>query len=224
LIATVIATERLACRRYEVEEYAILWFDQLQTTVTHSLERFFAPVRNGAFGFFNKLGGKLRLRQPPLIDRGLGLIYDVERNITWLKDANYARTTGRTPDGQLMWDDAMSWIASLEYCGIAGWRLPTALDPGDGTPYVGEYCIRGELGHLFCVTSGMPAGSIRVENSPSFSIYWTSTEASATEAYAFKLVGLEQGPLEKRITIPVGYPVLAWPVHDGDVYAQVAPG
>ena len=48
--------------------------------------------------------------------------------------------------------------------------------------------------------------------------------ASATEAYASKLVGLEQGPLEKRITIPLGYPVLAWSVHDGDVYAQVAPG
>jgi hypothetical protein len=118
----------------------------------------------------------------------------------------------------------MSWIASLEYCGITGWRLPTALDPGDGTPYVGEDCIRGELGHLFYVVSGMPPNSIRVENLNSFSIYWTSTEASATEAYAFKLVGLRQGPLEKRITIPVADLVLAWPVHDGDVYAQLAPG
>jgi hypothetical protein len=52
----------------------------------------------------------------------------------------------------------------------------------------------------------------------------SSTEASATEAYAFKLVGLRQGPLEKRITIPVADLVLAWPVHDGDVYAQLAPG
>jgi hypothetical protein len=193
-------------------------------TVTDSPERFFAPVRNRAFGFFSKLRWKLRLRQPPLIDRGLGLIYDVERNITWLKDANYAKTTGRTPDGQLLWDDAMSWIASLEYCGIAGWRLPTALDPGDGTPYVGEDCIRGELGHLFYVASGMPPGSISVENLNSFSIYWTSTEASATEAYAFKLVGLRQGPLEKRITFPGADLVLAWPVHDGDVYAELAPG
>jgi hypothetical protein len=129
-------------RRYEVEEYAILRFDWLKMTVTDSSERLFAPVRNAAFGFFNKLGWKLRLRQPPLIDRGLGLIYDVERNVTWLKDANYAKTTGRTPDGQLLWDDAMSWIASLEYCGIAGWRLPTALDPGERTPYVGDDCIR----------------------------------------------------------------------------------
>ena len=33
---------------------------------------------------------------PLLVDRGRGLIYDVERNVTWLQDANYARTVGRT--------------------------------------------------------------------------------------------------------------------------------
>jgi hypothetical protein len=69
----------------------------------------------------------------------------------------------------------------------------------------------------------MPSGSISFENLNSFSIYWTSTEASATEAYAFKLVGLRQGSLEKCITIAVADSVLAWPVHDGDVYWHLAP-
>ena len=150
-------------------------------------------------------------------------MYDVERDITWLNDANYAKTTGRTPDGQMSWNEAMSWVASLEYCGIRGWRLPTALNPGEITPYVGDNCIRGELGHFFDVASKLAAGSVNVENFSSWSIYWTSTEVSATEAFVFKLVGLHQGPLEKDFTIPMPDLVLAWPVHDGDVYAQVVP-
>src|ERR1041384_7961491 len=47
--------------------------------------------------------GDLNLFGPLLIDRGYGLLYDVERNITWLQDANYAKSVGRSPDGQLTW-------------------------------------------------------------------------------------------------------------------------
>jgi hypothetical protein len=181
------------------------------------------PARSGWRGFVASVESLVRVRRAPLIDKGLGLIYDVERNITWLKDANYAATTRRTSDGQLSWDDAMSWLAGLEYCGIAGWRLPTALDPGETSPYVGANCSRGELGHLFHVASRMPPNSIVAENFNSWSIYWTSTEASATEAFAFKLSGLEQGKLDKGFAVPTGNLVLAWPVHDGDVYALLDP-
>lgn len=187
--------------------------------MTDNRRVFRAPLREGWRGFM----AMVRLRRAPLLDRGLGLIYDVERNITWLKDANYAATIGRTPDGQLSWDDAMSWVAGLEYCGIAGWRLPTALDPGESVAYVGEDCRRGELGHFFYVASRMPPHSIDAENLSSWSIYWTATEASATEAYGFKLSGLEQGTLDKDIAVPTGNLVLAWPVHDGDVYALLDP-
>lgn len=182
------------------------------------------PLKAGWPGFISRLLWKMRLRRPPLIDRGLGLIYDVERDITWLKDANYARTMGRTPDGQLSWDAATSWVVNLDYCGIRGWRLPTALDPGEAVPYVGVNCIRGELGHLFDVAAKMPPGSISTENSEPYSIYWTSTEASATEAYAFQLANLRQGTLEKDLATAVAGLVLPWPVHDGDVRAQIAPG
>ena len=76
------------------------------------------------------------VREPggPLIDRGFGLIYDVDRNITWLQDANYARTGGRSRDGQMTWDDAMSWVASLDIFGVKGWRLPTALNRDGSAP------------------------------------------------------------------------------------------
>src|SRR3954451_24501672 len=41
---------------------------------------------------------------PLFIDRGRGLLYDVERDLTWLQDTNYAKTTARSPDGQMTWD------------------------------------------------------------------------------------------------------------------------
>ncbi len=164
------------------------------------------------------------------MERGFGLIYDVERDITWLKDANYAKTAGRTPDGQMSWNTAMAWVSGLAYHGISGWRLPTALDPDGSGPFVGSNCTRGELGHLFFVASLMPAGSVSAVDFNSFSIYWTSTEASPSEAYAFRLVGLRQGQLVKDPFAPdpaLGAPpvltdvVLAWPVHDGDVAAAL---
>ena len=43
---------------------------------------------------------------PLLIDRGRGLLYDVERDLTWLQDTNYAKTSGHSPDGQITWDNA----------------------------------------------------------------------------------------------------------------------
>jgi hypothetical protein len=85
---------------------------------------------------------------PLLIDRGRGLLYDVERDLTWLQDTNYARTTGRSADGQMTWDDAQAWVAGLKYRGIKGWRLPTALNENGTGPCVGDNCRESELGHL----------------------------------------------------------------------------
>ena len=41
-----------------------------------------------------------------LIDRGGGLIYDTELDITWLQDANYALSSGVDEDGAMSWDSA----------------------------------------------------------------------------------------------------------------------
>src|SRR3954451_14033182 len=65
---------------------------------------------------------------PLLIDRGRGFLYDVERDLTWLQDTNYARTSGHSRDGQMTWDHAKAWVARLNYRGVTGWRLPTALN------------------------------------------------------------------------------------------------
>lgn len=165
---------------------------------------------------------------PPLIDRGFGLIYEPDRDLTWLMDANYAQTAGRSPDGQLTWDAATAWVRGLSYQGIRGWRLPSALNRDGSGPCVGSDCIDGEIGHFLTVGQGV-SGLPQARNFNSLAIYWTATEASADMAYAFELVGLRQGTLPKNpfvpdasgITVPLTGPLLTWPVHDGDVGQEI---
>ncbi|MDP2787130.1 MAG: DUF1566 domain-containing protein [Pseudomonadota bacterium] len=66
--------------------------------------------------------------QATLNDRGGGLIYDDVLNITWLQDANYAKTSGYDADGMMNWAAANAWAANLSYGGYSGWRLPTMVD------------------------------------------------------------------------------------------------
>lgn len=161
-----------------------------------------------------------------LIDRGFGLLYDVERDITWLQDANYAKTVGRTADGQMTWNDATAWVAGLRYRGITGWRLPDARGPGGSGPREAENCADGEIGHLFMVAAKrMSPPDLKLGNFEPYSIYWYRNEASAGEAVAFRMLGFKQGRLAKdpwhgEFAVPLTDKVLAWPVHDGDV----APG
>ncbi len=72
-----------------------------------------------------------------LIDRGGGLIYDTDLDVTWLQDANYARTSGHDTDGRMNWYDAKSWVDNLLYQDVVrgvswdDWRLPKALPVND---------------------------------------------------------------------------------------------
>jgi hypothetical protein len=59
-----------------------------------------------------------------LIDRGGGLIYDSDQNLTWAQDA-------RMFSGK--WDDAMTWAEDLVLGGVDGWRLPTTTQFDDPT-------------------------------------------------------------------------------------------
>ncbi len=65
-----------------------------------------------------------------LVERLGGLAYyDTITDLTWLADANYARTSGYTgigvlSDGRMTWQAANDWAAQLTVGGISGWRLP----------------------------------------------------------------------------------------------------
>ncbi len=69
--------------------------------------------------------------QAKLINRGGGMIFDTVLNITWLQDANYAKTSGYSPFGLMSFDDANTWANNLNYGGYDDWRLPTMLDTGN---------------------------------------------------------------------------------------------
>lgn len=55
--------------------------------------------------------------------------YDTVLDITWLADANYAKTSGYDADGRMSWSDANTWAANLSLTdGVRvfdNWRLPT---------------------------------------------------------------------------------------------------
>jgi PEP-CTERM motif len=101
-----------------------------------------------------------------LFDRGGGLIYDSVLNITWLQDADYARTSGYDADGVMTWAESGAWAANLLYAGFSDWRLPT-ISPVNGSSFQfgGSYDgstdagynnagITNELGHLYYTTLG----------------------------------------------------------------------
>ena len=92
-----------------------------------------------------------------LVDRGHGLIYDPIMDITWLQDANYAKTSGHDDDGKMNWHHAKAWVNNLNYKGITGWRLPSAnmMNPTspcwayDGSCDMGYNNTTGEMGYMF---------------------------------------------------------------------------
>jgi hypothetical protein len=170
-----------------------------------------------------------------LVDRGGGLIYDNDLDITWLKDANYAYTSGSKGNfGYMTWSEAIDWVGNLSFFdtatgqNITDWRLPTTEVPDASCSYadsIGWPCSGSEMGHLFNEELG--AGTAGDPNSPihqvfqhvdSTNSYWSSTMCQSMYndmAYAYNFGGGYQG----CNLISSGYG-LAWAVHDGDVGAS----
>lgn len=82
-----------------------------------------------------------------LIDRGGGMIYDTDLNITWLADANYAKTSGYDADGLMTWAAANAWAQNLTYGGYTDWRLPKTLEPDPTCVAVSGMRIPRPFGH-----------------------------------------------------------------------------
>lgn len=107
--------------------------------------------------------------------------YDTELDITWLADANYAKTSGHDATGEMNWTDANAWAAGLSFTNgvqvFDNWRLPTLtpingiglvhVDTSNGSTDTG-YNITGpgsahagskasEMAHLFYNTLGNPS-------------------------------------------------------------------
>lgn len=118
--------------------------------------------------------GLLGVSNAALINKGGGLIYDDVLDITWLQDANYAKTSGYDADGHMTYDEAVAWADQLVYQGYTGWRLPTTVNgdaqsmnwdwkgPDSGDSYdtysysytAGYNLYNSEMGYMFYVTLG----------------------------------------------------------------------
>jgi len=137
-----------------------------------------------------------------LIDNGDGTVSDDTTGLMWLKDANYAKTSGYDSDGLMTWNEAMTWASALTYAGYDDWRLPVTVQPDStcsrqynplhGIPVqgYGYNCTGSELGDLFYNALGVSAGSsiltsaLLAGNNPIFdnvqsNKYWSGTEYAA---------------------------------------------
>jgi hypothetical protein len=104
-----------------------------------------------------------------LHDRGGGLLFDDVLKVTWLQDANYAKTSGYDADGRMTHDAAFTWAENLVFhdsvrnVDYSDWRLannaPVSRNPPNATnaPVDGEwryyYSTRGEADSGYNITS-----------------------------------------------------------------------
>jgi hypothetical protein len=179
--------------------------------------------------------GFTTLSNATLWNRGGGLIYDSDRNITWLKDANYAMTSGYDPDGKMTWSDAKTWAANLVYhdsvrnVDYSDWRLPTALNNEGGIyPCAGYNCIGSEMGHLFH-TEGNLAMVGNIEHSILDSTilddyftnmqgygYWSSTEYDGSLP-PYNTAWFFDNSNGRQSNSSIYSEYYAWAVRDGDI-------
>ncbi|OKY74080.1 MAG: hypothetical protein BM485_15820 [Desulfobulbaceae bacterium DB1] len=171
--------------------------------------------------------------QATLIDRGGGLIYDTDLNITWLQDTNLGAGSaydngGSTTDGRMTWDNAIAWADTLIFAGFDDWRLPTA-EPNCSYEWD---CTYGEIGHLFFEELGAERGSsvYMVSDTANLDlfrnvqdyVYWTSLTVNSYPSYdpgaiGFNFNGGTQCDYWQRNDFFV------WAVRDGDVAAEPVP-
>ena len=187
--------------------------------------------------------------QATLFDRGNGMIYDSDQDLTWLRDANYAQTSGYDSDGRMDWNAAIAWAENLSYGGYDDWRLPTIIDIGnDGCNYSYNgtdcgynvdtsgselaymwYDILGNLPYYDTSANGPQTGwgltstgadGIEFLNVQS-SGYWSGTEYAPYSGSSAWYLNTHYGSQEDFST---GGEFYAWAVRSGDVAKVPEPG
>ncbi|MBL8488869.1 MAG: DUF1566 domain-containing protein [Rhodocyclaceae bacterium] len=131
-----------------------------------------------------------------LWNRGGGLIYDDTLHVTWLSDADFAKTSGFDADGKLNWYDARAWADGLVFRGYSDWRLPSS---SRNELYV--LSQRGDLAGFFT--------NIHAEWTDSQ--YWYAEEFNADSAQMFYWTYSRWNAGSKSS------PQHAWLLRDGDV-------
>ncbi len=184
-----------------------------------------------------------------LLSRLEGLaVYDTDRDITWLADANAGAGSvyddGRNlTDGLMSWEKAKEWTASLTVGGFTDWRLPTTLIPdtssGCSNPSdpQASACSGSEIGHLYYTeleggvfAGNAPANGIQDSGDPDLSLFSNIQSAAGqggiywtstdfSPARAWAF-DLNKGSQSGRVKSLHHY---AWAVRQGDVNTVPVP-
>ena len=179
------------------------------------------------------------LCEAALWDRGSGLIYDDDLDVTWLQDVNYGQTSGYDDilygydtQGGMLWEDAITWANGLEYYdSIRGitwgdWRLPSAYNQDGSGPDTGP-SPGSELGHLYFIELGNSEATHLTNTGPFLNLqkhvvvlgiskpiqFWTGDEhwiPVLAYSYCFKVGGQGMSHIADDF-------IFAWAVRDGDV-------
>jgi hypothetical protein len=126
-------------------------------------------------------------------------LYDRNQNITWLRDWNYAVTSGYasvnantvfTPlavrsDGRMGWTAAGNWAEQLTVGTFSDWRLPTGAINDD--PYASEFGILADnLTIQLGVTDWNTVFSnLQQQSADPFGFYWSSTADTAKQNFVW---------------------------------------
>src|SRR5712692_5471607 len=161
-----------------------------------------------------------------LFDRGSGLIYDSDLNITWTQNANLCVAlnncigpNGGTP-GAMTWDNANSWANNLVFGGFDDWRLASTDVNGDKIPVDCKaaiinqtQCKDNEYDYMYIYNLG-GTGNDKTGTQLPFnniqSLYWGSEVNSNVASFILFSNGV-QFTSNKTATLA------AWAVRNGDV-------
>jgi hypothetical protein len=189
-------------------------------------------LRSAVTALFVVALGASTVANAALVDRGGGLIYDDDLNITWLANANV--------NGSITWQNAANWASNLSYYDsvrsvtYTDWRLPTTLYPDPTCQYndvsdTYNYCTGSEMGHLFYMELGGVAGqSIAAAHNSNYnlfqnfnsSFYWSGTEYNLGAGVGAWVFFFHNGLQAATNKININY---ALAVRPGDVAAVPLP-
>ena len=197
----------------------------------------------GALCVFTLSAGVVGNAQARLEARAGGMVYDTDLDITWLADANYAKTSGYDADGLMNWADSNAWAEQLNFGGFDDWRLPfnALVDPtcdnnrdvGGVSIDFGFGCSGSEYGHLFYDELGGTAGNTILDSTDAdldlFINIQGDQSIGTNEYWASEIVGLSY--VNNHFHFRDGYQryydtfteMSAWAVRDGDVAVVPVP-